>query len=53
MLHQSNLRVGKWHVKVLNKPQVLLFLACRKNIFVLLLIHSIYVACKMLLIPQK
>ena len=52
VLHQSNLRVGKWHVRVLNKPQVLVCLACRKTIFVLLLIYSIYVACKMLLIPQ-
>ena len=33
VLHQSNLRVGKWHVRVLNKPQVLVCLACRKHIF--------------------
>ena len=33
VLRQSNLRVGKWHVRVLNKPQVLVCLACRKTIF--------------------
>ena len=49
VLFPINLRVDKRNVRVLNKPQVLVFITCRKLI---LIFFVIALACKMFLIPQ-